>query len=72
MQLQNTIQNSNATVGGDYVNHGQAAMTVRSVGLFGGGTNPVTKVLGLKSPSKSGRVSIPFHLLSLRETSHFI
>ena len=31
------IANSNANVGGDYVNQGQVAMTVRSVGLFGGG-----------------------------------
>jgi heavy metal efflux system protein len=49
-QLQSTISNSNATVGGDYVNQGQVAMTVRSVGLFGGGADPVTKVLGMKSP----------------------
>jgi heavy metal efflux system protein len=50
MQLQNAIQNSNATVGGDYVNQGEVAMTVRSVGLFGGGADPVTKVLGRKNP----------------------
>ena len=39
-QLQAAISNSNATVGGDYVNQGQVAMTVRSVGLFGGGEDP--------------------------------
>jgi heavy metal efflux system protein len=49
-QLQTAIANSNATVGGDYVNQGQVAMTVRSVGLFGGGVDPVNKVLGLKNP----------------------
>jgi len=49
-QLQAAISNSNATVGGDYVNQGQVAMTVRSVGLFGGGADPVTRVLGLKFP----------------------
>jgi cobalt-zinc-cadmium resistance protein CzcA len=48
--LQATLANSNATVGGDYVNQGQVAMTVRSVGLFGGGTDPANLVLGLKSP----------------------
>ena len=48
-QLQTTLANSNATVGGDYLNQGQVAMTVRSVGLFGGGVDPVNKVLGLKS-----------------------
>src|SRR5262249_41028715 len=45
-QLQAALTNSNATVGGDYVNQGQVAMTVRSVGLFGGGMDPVHKVLG--------------------------
>ncbi|HEV3237462.1 MAG TPA: efflux RND transporter permease subunit, partial [Gemmataceae bacterium] len=49
-QLQTALANSNATVGGDYVNQGQVAWTVRSVGLFGGGADPVNKVLGLKSP----------------------
>jgi cobalt-zinc-cadmium resistance protein CzcA len=49
-QLQTAIANSNATVGGDYVNQGQVALTVRSVGLFGGGVDPVNKVLGLKNP----------------------
>ena len=49
-QLQNTLASSNATVGGDYLNQGQVAVTVRSVGLFGGGVDPVNKVLGLKSP----------------------
>jgi cobalt-zinc-cadmium resistance protein CzcA len=49
-QLQTALANSNVTVGGDYVNQGQVALTVRSVGLFGGGLDPVNKVLGLKSP----------------------
>jgi cobalt-zinc-cadmium resistance protein CzcA len=49
-QLQNALSNSNATVGGDYVNQGQVALTVRSVGLFGGGVDPVNRVLGDKKP----------------------
>ena len=49
-------QNSNATVGGDYVNQGQVAMTVRSVGQFGGAADPVTKVLGMKNPVAAAAV----------------
>jgi len=49
-QLQTALTNSNATVGGDYVNQGQVAYTVRSVGLFGGGKDPVNKVLGFLTP----------------------
>jgi cobalt-zinc-cadmium resistance protein CzcA len=48
-QLQTALTNSNANVGGDYVNQGQVAMTVRSVGLFGGGLDPVNKVLGYEN-----------------------
>jgi cobalt-zinc-cadmium resistance protein CzcA len=55
-QLQTALANANATVGGDYVNQGQVALTVRSVGLFGGGTDPVNKVLGLKSPAPAASI----------------
>jgi cobalt-zinc-cadmium resistance protein CzcA len=55
-QLQNALANSNANVGGDYVNQGQVAMTVRSVGLFGGGVDPVNRVLGLGSPRRAAAI----------------
>ena len=50
------MANSNATVGGDYVNQGDVALTVRSVGLFGGGEDPVRKVLGMTDPVKAARI----------------
>jgi cobalt-zinc-cadmium resistance protein CzcA len=50
-QLEQTLHNANSTVGGDYLSQGQVAMTARSVGLFGGGLDPVNKVLGLESPT---------------------
>jgi len=55
-QLQSTLQNANATVGGDYITQGQVAMTARSIGLFGGGLDPVNKVLSLKSPSAAAAI----------------
>ena len=55
-QLQSALANSNATVGGDYVKQGDVAMTVRSVGLFGGGEDPVRKVLGKTDPAQAARV----------------
>ena len=55
-QLQTALANSNATVGGDYVKQGDVAMTVRSVGLFGGGEDPVRKVLGMKDPVKAAAI----------------
>ena len=66
-QLQATLTNSNATVGGDYINPGQVAMTVRSVGLFGGGVDPVNKVLGLKSPSAAASILRAEELRRIRE-----
>jgi Cu/Ag efflux pump CusA len=47
-QLQKVIADSNATTGGDYVTQGTVALTVRGVGLFGGGADPLKKVLGMK------------------------
>jgi cobalt-zinc-cadmium resistance protein CzcA len=55
-QLQSAITNGNANVGGDYVNQGQVALTVRSIGLLGGGSDPVTKVLGLSDPIAAARI----------------
>jgi cobalt-zinc-cadmium resistance protein CzcA len=55
-QVQATLQNANATVGGDYITQGQVAMTARSIGLFGGGQDPVNKVLGMKNPSAAAAV----------------
>ena len=66
-QLQATLTNANATVGGDYLNQGQVAMTVRSVGLFGGGLDPVNKVLGLKSPSAAAAILRAEELRRIRE-----
>ena len=55
-QLQTALTNSNATVGGDYVSQGQVALTVRSVGLFGGGGDPVNRVLGLTNPAAAASI----------------
>jgi cobalt-zinc-cadmium resistance protein CzcA len=46
-QVQAALQSANANVGGDYVIQGDVAMNVRSVGLFGGGLDPVGQVLGM-------------------------
>ena len=45
--------NSNANVGGDYVIQGDVAMNVRSVGLIGGGEDPMPQVLGMKTPTRT-------------------
>jgi cobalt-zinc-cadmium resistance protein CzcA len=55
-QIQNVLTNANATVGGDYVDQGDVALTVRSVGLFGGGEDPVRKVLGMSDPVEAAKV----------------
>jgi cobalt-zinc-cadmium resistance protein CzcA len=51
-QVQAALTNANANAGGDYVMQGHVAMNVRSVGLIGGGIDPVTQVLGLKDPDQ--------------------
>jgi Cu/Ag efflux pump CusA len=47
-QLQTALAESNRNVGGDYVEQGKSALTVRGIGLFGG-ADPVKKALGLKT-----------------------
>jgi cobalt-zinc-cadmium resistance protein CzcA len=49
-QLQQALTNSNMTVGGDNLSQGHVSLSVRSVGLFSGGEDPVRKVTGLKDP----------------------
>ena len=67
-QLQAALTNSNATVGGDYVNQGQVAFTVRSVGLFGGGMDPVYKVLGYEQQELEAYLAQ--HDLSTEQKAH--
>jgi cobalt-zinc-cadmium resistance protein CzcA len=49
-QLQSALANSNQNVGGDYLTKGHTVLSVRSVGLIGGGEDPVLQVLDLKDP----------------------
>jgi cobalt-zinc-cadmium resistance protein CzcA len=57
-QVQATLANANANVGGDYVIQGDVAMNVRSVGLLGGGQDPVFDVLGLKDPDPEAEAAL--------------
>jgi Cu/Ag efflux pump CusA len=52
-QVQTALAESNRNVGGDVVRQGDVALTVRAVGLFGGGEDPVQSVLGLKDPREA-------------------
>jgi heavy metal efflux system protein len=49
-QLQTALSNSNQNVGADLMTQGHIVLNVRSVGLYGGGLDPVEQVLGLKDP----------------------
>jgi cobalt-zinc-cadmium resistance protein CzcA len=71
-QVQATLANSNATVGGDYINPGQVAMTVRSVGLFGGALDPVNKVLGFKSPESAATILRAEEIRRIREIRNLV
>jgi cobalt-zinc-cadmium resistance protein CzcA len=49
-QLQAALTNSNQNVGADLMKQGDIVLNVRSVGLYGGGLDPVEQVLDLKDP----------------------
>jgi heavy metal efflux system protein len=52
-QLQTALANSNANVGGDFLVLGRAAKMVRSVGIIGGGRDPMEKAIGMKTAEEA-------------------
>jgi cobalt-zinc-cadmium resistance protein CzcA len=54
-QLQSAIANSNASVGGDYLNQGHIAYNVRGVGLIGGGLDPMQHAQALPDARSAAR-----------------
>jgi heavy metal efflux system protein len=52
-QLQNTIANSNANVGGDYLKQGAIVQVVRNVGVIGSGKDPMETAAGMKTPEEA-------------------
>jgi cobalt-zinc-cadmium resistance protein CzcA len=50
-QLQTALSSSNQNVGADLMKQGDIVLNVRSVGLYGGGLDPVEQVLGLPDPN---------------------
>ena len=49
-QLEESIANSNANVGGDYVVQGGNVQVVRGIGLIGGGEDPMVVARGMSDP----------------------
>ncbi len=49
-QIQEALANANRNVGGDFAIAG-AALNVRGVGLFGGGEDPMARVIGMNDPN---------------------
>ncbi len=57
-QIQAALAGANANVGGEYVLQGDVAMNVRSVGLIGGGEDPVSQVLGVQDPDPAAAAEL--------------
>jgi cobalt-zinc-cadmium resistance protein CzcA len=49
-QLQNALTNSNANAGGDILVRGRTTLMVRSVGVLGGGKDPLEKTFAMNPP----------------------
>jgi cobalt-zinc-cadmium resistance protein CzcA len=56
-QLEETIRDSNANIGGDYLVHGDNLLNVRSIGLIGNGVDPMRSpvILSTKNPEVAAR-----------------
>ncbi len=55
-QLQAALSTSNQNVGADLMTQGHIVLNVRSVGLYGGGLDPVEQVMGLKDPRQAAAI----------------
>ncbi len=71
-QIQSTLNNANANAGGDIVNQGPVAMNSRSVGLLGGGLDPVNLVLGMKDPAQASKTLRAEEARRLREIRQLV
>jgi cobalt-zinc-cadmium resistance protein CzcA len=56
-QLETTIRDSNANIGGDYLVHGDNLLNVRSIGLIGNGVDPMQApvILNTKNPEVAAK-----------------
>ena len=57
-QVQAALGNSNASVGGGNISQGAINQAIRSVALFGGGEDPVRKVIGMKDPDPAAAAEL--------------
>src|SRR6185295_19082778 len=60
-QLETTILDSNANVGGDYLVHGENLLNVRSIGLIGNGQDPMRSpvIISTKNPVIASINNVP-------------
>jgi cobalt-zinc-cadmium resistance protein CzcA len=54
-QVQNAIANSNFNVGGDFLPQGRTVLVVRSLGVLGGGQDPMEAACGMKTPEEAAK-----------------
>jgi cobalt-zinc-cadmium resistance protein CzcA len=66
-QLQNAVGNSNANVGGDYLKQGSIVHVIRSVGVLGGGRDPMEEAFAMKTPEEAAALLRREELYRLRE-----
>lgn len=52
-QVEDALARSNANVGGDYLVRGRTNVVVRSVGVIGGGRDPMEKAFAMKTPQEA-------------------
>ena len=71
-QIKDAISSSNANAGGEYIVAGGAAHVVRSLGLIGGGRDPLETAMGMKDPPGRPRLPAPDRRGGLREIRQIV
>src|ERR1043165_2254330 len=71
-QLQNALSKSNANTGGDLLSRGRTNLMVRSVGVIGGGKDPMEQAFALKSPTEAAHFLRDEERKRLREIRNIV
>jgi cobalt-zinc-cadmium resistance protein CzcA len=71
-QLQSAVTNSNANVGGDYLFRGRTTLMVRTIGVIGGGKDPIERAMRMQSPEEAARFLRTEEQQRLREIRNIV
>ena len=71
-ELENSIRDSNANVGGSFITQGNNVQVIRAVGLIGGGEDAMDKAVAFGTPSEAARYQRSEELKRIQEIRQIV